>query len=139
MEAGFEPRTAPVRLDVVLDSGEGFPMSFGLDPIEDVTWAWLSDRLLSGALPVTFGVPELDTEGHAIATDEVVVDLYVEDDVEGHAVRLRFATKEEAGAFRRSVLAAGRLGGSLSVDHSRLSSAGTARGRAGRSAAEPAG
>jgi hypothetical protein len=99
---------------VVLDAGNGVPVRIGLDPIDDATRSRLADRLATGAsVPVNLGVEDLDTEGHAVATDEIVVDLYLDDDVEGHAVRLRFPTKEEAAAFRQGVLAAGRFVGSL--------------------------
>ena len=102
------------RIDVVLDAGNGVPVSVGLDPIDDVTWTRLAERLASGgSVAVSFGSDDADTEGHAVATDEIVIDLYLDDDVEGHAVRLRFPTKEEAAAFRQGVLAAGRFVGSL--------------------------
>lgn len=103
-----------MHIEVLLDTGTGVPLSVGLDPIDEVTRTRLAERLATGAsVPVRLGSDDLDTEGHGTAIDEIVVDLYLDDDVEGHAVRLRFPTKGDAAAFRQSVLAAGRFVGSL--------------------------
>ncbi len=59
-----------------------------------------------------------DVEGHAfgVAQSSVAINLQMdEDDVEGHAISLRFPSLEEAEKFRRNLLAAGVLAGTLVV------------------------
>jgi hypothetical protein len=44
----------------------------------------------------------------------VVIDILLDDDTEGHAVRMRFANPEDAAAFRRRVLTLGSLEAAIS-------------------------
>ncbi len=119
MEPTLDSRSPVGRIEVVIEDGDSSPISFGIQPIAGDAWSRLRDRLSTGSpFAVSFDMPDLDTEGHSVDTDEIVVDLTLGDDVEGHAVRLHFPTKDEAAAFRRAVLAAGHLGGSMSSDAS---------------------
>jgi len=55
-----------------------------------------------------------DVEGHALDLSSVWVRLQLEgDDTEGHAIRVQFPTAADADKFRRSVLMAGILAGSV--------------------------
>ena len=59
-----------------------------------------------------------DVEGHALdaALDSVWVNLEVDgDDTEGHAIRLNFPSAADADRFRRNVLTAGILAGSMII------------------------
>ncbi len=75
----------------------------------------------TGSGPVTVRLAAADSsdvEGHAfqIAQRSVAVNLQMDDDdVEGHAISLRFPSIEEADKFRRNLLAAGLLAGTLVI------------------------
>jgi hypothetical protein len=82
--------------------------------------ARLRDRLAkrSGSIPVRLApAPASDVEGHVfqVAQRSVAINLQMDDDddVEGHAISLRFPSLEEAEKFRRNLLAAGVIAGTL--------------------------
>lgn len=68
-----------------------------------------------GALPVRItGAQRADVEGHAFDLASVWLSLQLEgDDTEGHAIRVQFPTAADADRFRRNILAAGILAGSI--------------------------
>jgi hypothetical protein len=58
---------------------------------------------------------DMDTEGHG-AGDELVLDArFGDDDVEGHAIALRFPSAKDARDFQMKILAAGLLAGTIVV------------------------
>jgi hypothetical protein len=85
------------------------------------TEARLRERIAkrSGAISVRLAPASAsDVEGHVFqaAQRSVAINLQMdEDDVEGHAISLRFPTLEEADKFRRNLIAAGVLAGTLVV------------------------
>jgi hypothetical protein len=97
---------------ISLDDGAA---SVQLEPFDEATGRRI-DRSLDdeGALSIRFSAGDSDTEGHAASPSEVVIDVILGDDTEGHMVRMRFPTPEEAAAFRRRVLATGWLQASVS-------------------------
>jgi hypothetical protein len=97
---------------ISLDDGAA---SVQLEPFDEATGRRI-DRSLDddGSLSIRFAAGDSDTEGHASAPSEVIIDVILGDDTEGHMVRMRFPTPEEAAAFRRRVLAAGSLLASVS-------------------------
>ena len=57
--------------------------------------------------------PEAEVEGHA-ALDSVALTLILDDDdTEGHAINVHFPSTADAARFRRNLMVAGVLGGSL--------------------------
>lgn len=59
-----------------------------------------------------------DVEGHALdlTQESVWLNLQLEgDDTEGHAIRVQFPTAADADRFRRNVMAAGILAGSIAI------------------------
>jgi hypothetical protein len=66
------------------------------------------DELLGSGRDVTIGQSDADTEGHALAADEITVD------VEGHAMTLRLPHAGDAAALRRA-LAVGTLTASVAI------------------------
>ena len=57
-----------------------------------------------------------DVQGHALDLSSVWVNLQLEgDDTEGHAIRVQFPTIADADRFRRNMLAAGILAGSIAI------------------------
>jgi hypothetical protein len=65
-------------------------------------------------LPVQLTLaPGAEVEGHA-ASDSVELNLILDDDdTEGHAISVRFPSSAEAARFRRNMMVAGVLGGSV--------------------------
>ncbi len=75
-------------------------------------------RLTTGkALSIRIGPPERsDVEGHALESQSVWLNLQLEgDDTEGHAINVHFPTPAAADTFRRNLLAAGILAGSIVI------------------------
>lgn len=72
--------------------------------------------LKRGAASISLTPPEdMDTEGHG-AGDELVLDArFGDDDVEGHAIALRFPSAKDARDFQMKILAAGLLAGTIVV------------------------
>jgi hypothetical protein len=68
----------------------------------------------AAALPVQLTLaPEAEVEGHA-ALDSVALTLILDDDdTEGHAINVHFPSTADAARFRRNLMVAGVLGGSL--------------------------
>lgn len=58
---------------------------------------------------------DLDTFGHTASSDTVVVLAGGENDVEGHALALRFPTAKDAQEFQRRLLVTGVIAGALVV------------------------
>ena len=59
-------------------------------------------------------VERAEVEGHVLDSQSVLVNLQLEgDDVEGHAINVHFPTAADADNFRRNVLAAGILAGTI--------------------------
>jgi hypothetical protein len=57
-----------------------------------------------------------DVEGHVLDLQSVLVNLQLEgDDTEGHAINVHFPTAADADNFRRNVLAAGILAGTIVI------------------------
>jgi hypothetical protein len=57
-----------------------------------------------------------DVEGHVLDSQSVLVNLQLEgDDTEGHAINVHFPTAADADNFRRNVLAAGLLAGTIVI------------------------
>ena len=55
-----------------------------------------------------------DVEGHVLDSQSVLLNLQLEgDDTEGHAINVHFPTAADADNFRRNVLAAGILAGTI--------------------------
>ncbi len=77
----------------------------------------LRDALAAGAREVTLTFTGDDTEGHAwdrgIAS--VAVRLADEDDVEGHAIAIRFPSPQDARRFQARMLATGALVATIAV------------------------
>lgn len=57
-----------------------------------------------------------DVEGHLLDSQSVLLNLQLEgDDTEGHAINVHFPTAADADNFRRNVLAAGILAGTIVI------------------------
>jgi hypothetical protein len=57
-----------------------------------------------------------DVEGHVLDSQSVLLSLLLEgDDTEGHAINVHFPTAADADKFRRNVLAAGILAGTIVI------------------------
>lgn len=57
-----------------------------------------------------------EVEGHVLDSQSVLVNLQLEgDDTEGHAINVHFPTAADADKFRRNVLAAGILAGTIVI------------------------
>lgn len=110
---------AVTSMPVNLDAGDGRRSRFELvlDLVGEPIRQRIADALAPGSpVAVWFRMPDVDVEGHAMAAGELILDVALDgDDVEGHAVRLRFPTREEAAAFRRALVEYGRVDGSLTL------------------------
>ena len=118
MAENVEPGRVPsVPVDLAATDGRRSRFDLVLDLVGESVRERIAGALAAGnPVAVWFRMPDVDVEGHAVATEELVLDAVLdEDDVEGHAVRLRFPTREEAAAFRRMVLESGRLDGSMTA------------------------
>jgi hypothetical protein len=93
------------------------PMTFGDKKAEEQLRARL--RRARGALKVRITPTEQpDVEGHAMDTTMRSVWLRLQlddDDTEGHAISVHFPTAVDADRFRRNLLAAGLLAGTIVV------------------------
>lgn len=97
------------------------PDDSGPIPVE-VTDRSMADRLAEltaagehgRATPVRLtAAPEPDTVGHAAGT--IVVTAQIGDDVEGHALSLRFANPAQAIEFQRRLIMAGALAATVAI------------------------
>jgi hypothetical protein len=92
---------------VVLDDDET-SVAEGLLRRVDAGPTWAKHR-------VTLELDEGDTSGHALDATSVSISLHFDDDVEGHALSLRFPTAQKANDFRKRLLATGIVAGALVV------------------------
>ncbi len=106
-----EPIRSPFEVTLVVD---GRAVAVALAAGDTAAATALADRLArAGSLPIVLLGDDADTEGHRF-DDEAWAEAILGDDVEGHAVRLRFASREDAQAVRDALSALGRrLEGSL--------------------------
>jgi hypothetical protein len=79
---------------------------------------WLQERL--GRDPragsrITLRASDDDVEGHGIGTSVALRAFEGDDDTEGHAIAVHFPSRQEADAFRRRLLMAGVLAGTIAV------------------------
>jgi hypothetical protein len=95
------------------EGGGAIPISF-LDEASAETVR----RLLEDSASVKVRVvqaDEADTAGHALAAGSVLVNAIFGDDVEGHAMSLRFANPAAAAEFRKRLLATGLIAATLAA------------------------
>ncbi|HUF06721.1 MAG TPA: hypothetical protein VMP86_04945 [Candidatus Binatia bacterium] len=78
---------------------------------------WLRDKLgrEPGSRIVLRASDDDDTEGHLLRSAVTVRVASDDDDTEGHAISVHFPTKEEADAFRKRLLLAGALAGTIAL------------------------
>lgn len=98
------------------DQQRAVPISFPDQKTEER----LRARLKSGegkALSVRIAAAERsDVEGHALDAKSVWLNLQLEgDDTEGHAINVHFPTADDAEKFRRNLLLAGVLAGTIVI------------------------
>ena len=77
---------------------------------------WLTDR--AGRDPgsrITLQPIDDDVQGHEVSSTVTLRAFGDDDDTEGHAISVHFPTVEEADAFRRRLMVAGVLAGSIAV------------------------
>jgi hypothetical protein len=101
---------------LTIDGQRQLPLSFPDEKAEQR----LRARLKSGeAMSVRIAPTEpSDVQGHALdlTQESVWLNLQLEgDDTEGHAIRVQFPTAADADRFRRNLLAAGILAGSIAI------------------------
>ncbi|HEX5039448.1 MAG TPA: hypothetical protein VFW95_04890 [Candidatus Limnocylindria bacterium] len=79
--------------------------------------AWLQEKLRRepGSTRLEIRYDDADTEGHGNTNPRFKVILEGDDDTEGHAIALNFPTREEADAFRKRLMLAGVLAGTIAV------------------------
>ena len=77
--------------------------------------AWLQEKLRRepGSTRVELRYDDNDVEGHGGSNPRYKVILEGDDDTEGHAMTLNFPTREEAEAFRKRLMLAGVLAGTI--------------------------
>jgi len=77
--------------------------------------AWLQEKLRRepGSTRVELRYDDNDVEGHGGSNPRYKVILAGDDDTEGHAMTLNFPTREEAEAFRKRLMLAGVLAGTI--------------------------
>ena len=101
---------------LTIDGQQQVPLTFPDEKAEQR----LRARLKTGqALSVRIAPADAsDVEGHALdlTQESVWLNLQLEgDDTEGHAIRVQFPTVADADRFRRNMLAAGILAGSIAI------------------------
>jgi hypothetical protein len=102
-----QPAADDQPFSIVLDDDEGTTAEGRWRPV-DAGPTWAKHR-------VTLRIDDADTSGHAHDPLSVSISLYLEDDVEGHALSLRFPSAEKADEFRRRLVATGIVAGALIV------------------------
>ncbi len=77
--------------------------------------AWLQEKLRRepGSTRLEIRYDDADTEGHGGHNTKFKVIVDSDDDTEGHAIALNFPTREEADAFRKRLMLAGVLAGTI--------------------------
>jgi hypothetical protein len=107
-------------------SQEGHALTIGdQQQVVPITFPDQTEKSLRGRLSRSGGKPlsvrispaeKSDVEGHALDSKSVSLNLQLEgDDTAGHAISLHFPTAEEADKFRRNLLLAGILAGTIVV------------------------
>lgn len=107
-------------------SQEGHALTIGdQQQVVPITFPDQTEKSLRGRLSRSGGKPlsvrispaeESDVEGHALDSKSVSLNLQLEgDDTEGHAIRVHFPTADDADRFRRNVLLAGVLAGTIVI------------------------
>jgi hypothetical protein len=81
---------------------------------DDATWLQEKLRREPGSTRLEIRYDDADTEGHG-SLPRVVVIAEGDDDTEGHAIALNFPSREEADAFRKRLMLAGVLAGTIAV------------------------
>ncbi|MDQ2675151.1 MAG: hypothetical protein M3Y40_10900 [Chloroflexota bacterium] len=78
---------------------------------------WLQERLGrdQGSARITLKASDDDVEGHGAGTSVALRAFEGDDDTEGHAIAVHFPSREEADAFRRRLLMAGALAGTIAL------------------------
>jgi hypothetical protein len=94
------------------DDSEGHGFKVGVTTDDD---SWLKDRLggETGSGQVILKAAADDVEGHAMGSTVALRAFEDEDDTEGHAISVHFPSREEADAFRRRLMLAGVLTGTI--------------------------
>lgn len=86
----FEDREDAIRLRALIEAGD------------------------AAALPVQLTLaPEAEVEGHATLDSVALTLILDDDDTEGHAINVHFPSAADAARFRRNMMVAGVLGGSV--------------------------
>jgi hypothetical protein len=83
-----------------------------VDP-DDAVWLQEKLRQEPGSTRLEIRYDDADTEGHGSHNPRFRVILEGDDDTEGHAIALNFPTREEAEAFRKRLMLAGVLAGTI--------------------------
>ena len=99
------------------DQGQVVPLAFADQKTEERLRTRLSGTGKAMSVRIT-PAEQSDVEGHALDATQrsVFVKLQLdEDDTEGHAISLHFPTAADADKFRRNLLVAGLLAGSIVV------------------------
>ena len=86
--------------------------------VEGEDTAWLREALQKepgAATRLRLRYDEADTQGHGVATPRISVIAESDDDTEGHSMSIHFPSVEDADAFRKRLLVAGVLAGSVAL------------------------
>jgi len=79
--------------------------------------SWLEEKLRRepGSTRLRLSLDDYDTEGHGAGGGTLVRVVVDDDDTEGHALSIHFPTAHEADAFRKRVMLAGVLVGTVAI------------------------
>lgn len=85
--------------------------------IEPDDAAWLQEKMRRepGSTRLRIRYDDADTEGHAAGSNLRVRVIADDDDTQGHAIAINFPTREDADAFRKRLLVAGVLAGTIAL------------------------
>jgi hypothetical protein len=102
-------------IDTPSDLAPGGPVAFA--SADDTRFLLSALQGAGGSIPITLALPpdDLDVEGHALSSTVGLNLRLGDDDTEGHAISLQFPTTEAAARFRRNLLLAGALAGSIVI------------------------
>jgi hypothetical protein len=82
---------------------------------DDATWLQDKLRREPGSTRLDLRYDDADTEGHGSSYPKIRVIVESDDDTEGHAIALNFPSREEAEAFRKRLMLAGVLAGTIAI------------------------
>jgi len=101
-----------IVIDLEGDDAEGHASKWRVTTDDD---GWLKDRLGSqpGSSQFILKAGDDDVEGHAAGNTVALRAFDDDDDTEGHAISVHFPSAEEAAAFRRRLMLAGVLTGTI--------------------------